>query len=60
MTELCTERLILRRARPDDVQAMHVVLSDERAMRYWSNGPHTELAETERWLDSMISSPPEL
>ena len=60
MTELRTKRLILRRARRDDVQAMHAVLSDEQAMRYWSNGPHTELAETERWLDSMISSPPEL
>ena len=60
MTELRTERLILRRARPDDVQAMHGVLSDEQAMRYWSNGPHTEPAETERWLDSMITSPREL
>ena len=60
MTELHTDRLILRRARPDDLEAMHAVLSDERAMRYWTNGPHTELAETERWLRSMIDSPREL
>jgi RimJ/RimL family protein N-acetyltransferase len=57
MTELRTKRLVLRRARLDDLEAMHAVLSDEEAMRYWSNGPHAELAETERWLDSMIVSP---
>ena len=51
---------MLRRARADDLAAMHAVLSDERAMRYWSNGPHAELAETERWLASMIESPPEV
>ena len=60
VTELRTDRLILRRARHDDLEAMHAVLSDERAMRYWSTGPHTELAETERWLDSMITSPREI
>ncbi len=59
-TKLRTERLVLRRARPDDLLAMHAVLSDERAMRYWSNGPHSDLAETGRWLDSMIASPYEL
>ena len=60
MTELRTDRLILRRARPGDLAAMHAVLSDEQAMRYWTNGPHTDLAETERWLRSMIDSPREL
>ena len=59
-TELRTERLVLRRARPDDLEAMHAVLSDERAMQYWSHGPHADLAESERWLDSMISSPRQL
>ncbi|MEO8547354.1 MAG: GNAT family N-acetyltransferase [Sphingomicrobium sp.] len=56
-TELRTDRLILRRARPEDLAAMHAVLSDERAMRYWSTGPHADLAETKLWLDSMISAP---
>ena len=55
--ELHTDRLVLRRARPEDLVAMHAVLSDQRSMLYWSNAPHTELAETERWLDSMIASP---
>ena len=59
MTELRTPRLLLRRARPDDLAAMHAVLSDERAMTYWSCPPHTELAQTREWLDSMLSSTPE-
>ena len=59
-TELRTERLVLRRARPADLEAMHAELSDERARRYWTTGPHADLAETERWLDSMITSPPEI
>lgn len=60
MTELRTERLILRRARPGDLAAMHGVLSDQRAMHYWSTAPHATLAETEQWLESMITAPPEI
>ncbi len=59
MTELRTDRLVLRRARPDDLEAMHAVLSDEQAMHYWSHGPHADLAKTKEWLDSMIDAPPE-
>lgn len=59
-TELRTKRLVLRRARLEDLEAMHAVLSNERAMRYWSTGPHSELVQTRDWLDSMVSSPPEL
>ena len=55
--ELRTDRLILRRARAADLEGMHAVLSDERSMVYWSNGPHADRAETKRWLDSMIASP---
>ena len=58
VTELCTDRLILRRARADDLEAMHAVLSDERAMQYWSHGPHENLAKTREWLASMIDAPP--
>ena len=57
MTELRTDRLIMRRARPEDLQAMHAVLSDERAMRYWSHGPHADHARTKKWLNSMIDAP---
>jgi [ribosomal protein S5]-alanine N-acetyltransferase len=57
MTELRTERLVLRRARPEDVPAMHAVLSDARSMHYWSRGPHTTLDETRKWLTAMIEAP---
>ncbi len=53
-----TPRLRLRRARPDDLEAMHAILSHPQAMRYWSSLPHTEIAQTREWLDGMIASPP--
>ena len=59
MTELRTDRLILRRARLEDLEAMHAVFSDERAMQYWSHGPHEDIAQTKGWLDSMIAARPE-
>lgn len=52
--EIRTERLLLRRAQPDDAAAMHAIMSDVLAMRYWSTAPHREFAETERWIESMI------
>lgn len=58
MKTIRTSRLLLRRARADDLDAMHGVLSNERAMLYWSTPPHAERAETEAWLASMIASSP--
>lgn len=52
--EIITPRLRLRPARPDDLEAMHAVLSDPVAMRYWSSLPHAGLDETREWLDRMI------
>jgi len=60
MTELRTARLVLRRASPDDLEPMHAILSDPRAMTYWSHGPHESLDRTREWLEAMIGSPPEL
>ena len=57
MTELRTARLVLRRARPDDLEAMHAVFSDPRTMTYWTHGPHESLERTREWLESMIASP---
>lgn len=54
MDELRTKRLLLRRARLSDAIAMHAILSDPIAMRYWSTPPHGELAQTERWMASMV------
>ena len=53
--EIRTVRLVLRRARLDDAPAMHAIMSDAQAMRYWSSMPHAALAETERWIESMVA-----
>lgn len=59
MTTLQTPRLVLRRARSSDLEALHVVLSDEEATRFWSTGPHRSLEVTREWLAAMMASPPE-
>lgn len=60
MIELATARLRLRRARPDDLDAIHAVLSDPRAMACWSTPPHADLETSRAWLAGMIASPPEV
>ena len=57
--ELRTPRLILRTARAGDLEAMHAVLSDPRATRWWSSPPHATLAQTAAWLDAMIANGPD-
>jgi RimJ/RimL family protein N-acetyltransferase len=59
MTELRTPRLLLRRARTGDLEALHAVLSDERAMTYWSEPPHPTIERTREWLEAMMASTPE-
>ncbi|HYD13628.1 MAG TPA: GNAT family N-acetyltransferase [Allosphingosinicella sp.] len=49
-----TERLLLRRARLDDVDAFHAIMRDPVAMRFWSTPPHTSLDETRDWVASMV------
>ena len=56
--ELRTERLLLRRATMADAPAIFRIMSDVRAMRYWSFLPHHELAQTEAWLQSMVDAEP--
>ena len=58
MTVLRTDRLLLRRARLDDVDAFHAILGDPRAMRYWSTPPHTTLDETRLWVADMAADSP--
>lgn len=57
--EIRTPRLTLRTARPDDLEAMHAVLSDPRATRWWSTPPHGTLDQTRAWLDGMIANGPD-
>ena len=52
--EIKTARLTLRPARADDLKAMHGVLSNVEATRWWSTPPHDTLDQTRIWLDSMI------
>ncbi len=49
-----TERLLLRRATWDDLEAAHRLLSDPRAMRYWSRPEHETLEETRHWLRFLV------
>ena len=53
--QIVTPRLRLRHAAPGDLAALHAVLSDPRAMRWWSTPPHRTLDETRQWLDDMIA-----
>lgn len=56
---LHTRRLTLRPARPDDLEAMHAVLSDPRATIWWSTPPHETLDQTRVWLESMVAKGPD-
>ena len=51
---LRTERLVLRQATWDDLEAVHRFMSDPRAMRYWSRPEHETLEETRHWLGSLV------
>lgn len=57
MTEIRTKRLLLRRARADDLAGLHDVFSDSEAMRYWSRPPHDSIDETRVWVHDMMSAP---
>jgi RimJ/RimL family protein N-acetyltransferase len=56
--EIRTERLLLRRATYDDATAMHRIMANPLPMRFWSNPPHKEIEETERWMASMVEADP--
>jgi RimJ/RimL family protein N-acetyltransferase len=53
-----TERLVLRRARIEDVGPMHRIMRDPDAMRYWSTLPHENVKQTADWVRSMLDPPP--
>lgn len=57
--EVRTPRLILRTARPDDLDGLHAVLSDPRATLWWSTPPHETLDQTRAWLKGMIANGPD-
>ena len=59
MIEIQTLRLHLRRARAEDLEALHSIFREPKAMRYWSTPPHADLDQTRAWLTSMIDVSPE-
>jgi ribosomal-protein-alanine N-acetyltransferase len=54
-----TERLLMRRAEVRDLGALHTILSNACAMRYWSTPPHSSLHQSREWLKAMMASPDE-
>jgi [ribosomal protein S5]-alanine N-acetyltransferase len=57
MATIVTDRLRLRPARLEDLNDLHAVLSDARAMAYWSTPPHVSLDESRAWLEAMMKIP---
>jgi RimJ/RimL family protein N-acetyltransferase len=53
-----TRRLLLRRARIEDATDLHAVFTDPRAMRYWDRPPHSDLAQTRRFVEWMAEASP--
>ncbi len=56
---ILTDRLILRPARMEDLADLHAIMSDPRAMRYWSHAAHATTERTERYLTGMVAAVPE-
>ncbi len=56
--QILSDRLLLRRAREGDLADIHAIMSDRSVMRYWSSLPHSNFAQTEKWLRSMIDGDP--
>ena len=59
MSEIRTARLMLRRAKIEDLNAIHAILANPEATRFWSTPPHTSVEQSREWLRSMIDAPPE-
>ncbi len=53
--QLTTERLVLRRMALADAPALHAILSDPEAMRFWSTLPHDSLSATEAWVAETVA-----
>ena len=47
----------MRRAQSDDAVPLHAIMRLPKAMRFWSTLPHASLAETEKFVASMIAPP---
>ncbi|KAF9483053.1 acyl-CoA N-acyltransferase [Pholiota conissans] len=55
-TEIWTERLFLRAAESRDLRYFRKWFCDSEVMKFWST-PHTDVEQTQKFLDNMIASP---
>jgi len=55
---LATDRLVLRRFRVEDTDAMHEYFGNPEAMRYWHQPVHAKRIETERAVRNYIDCTP--
>jgi RimJ/RimL family protein N-acetyltransferase len=42
----------------DDLEDLHRIFADPRAMRYWDSLPHDDIGQTRWWLAGMVASSP--
>ncbi|OWV50076.1 GNAT family N-acetyltransferase [Mameliella alba] len=54
-----TARLLLRRARPTDLEPLHAVLSHPGAMRYWSHPAHDDITQSLGYLQGLMEDRPD-
>lgn len=52
---ISTARLVLRRPQVTDLDGFYEIMSDPRAMRYWSTLPHADRETTRRWLERKLA-----
>ena len=57
MSRIRTARLLLRRARTEDLAALHAVYTSPEAMRYWSREPHETVEETADLVSRLKAGP---
>jgi len=55
-TEIRTERLLLRRLRPDDVADMFEYTSDPESSRLLHWDAHTDISQTKSFVDNVVAS----
>lgn len=56
---IVTQRLVLRRFSLDDTPAMHRIMANPAAMRFWSTLAHDSIEQTQAWVLSEVEAPPE-
>lgn len=59
MTEILTDRLVLRPPDPKDAADLFEVFSNREAMRYWSKPPFTDPSQCSAYIDAVLAADPE-